>query len=80
MMHSIVYSYSIQDWCKRFFLTFVWLTWWLLIPSWSDGYTDRIVAVVNKEVITWSDLQHAIRDEFSRLKAKYQGQRIRTSL
>jgi parvulin-like peptidyl-prolyl isomerase len=42
-------------------------------PSWSFGFTDRIVAVVNKEVITLSDLQHAIRDEFSRLKAKYQG-------
>ena len=46
---------------------------WLLISSWALGYTDRIVAVVNKEVITWTDLQHAIRDETSRLKAKYQG-------
>ncbi len=40
----------------------------------SFGFTDRIVAVVNKEVITWTELQHEIRDEFSRLKAKYQGQ------
>ena len=49
------------------------LTCWLFAPILTLGFTDRIVAVVNKEVITLSDLQQAIRDETSRLKAKYQG-------
>ncbi len=38
------------------------------------GYSDRIVAVVNKEVITWMDLQHEIEDETKRMRAKYRGQ------
>lgn len=46
---------------------------WPLASTESLGFTDRIVAVVNKEVITWTELQQEIRDEFSRLKAKYQG-------
>ena len=54
-------------------MTLVYVTGWLMLPSLSLGFTDRIVAVVNKEVITWTDLQHAIRDESSRLKAKYRG-------
>lgn len=72
-MRSTVRSHSPSTWRTAFFLTLLCLTWWLVIPSWSLGFTDRIVAVVNKEVITWSDLQYAIRDEFSRIKAKYQG-------
>lgn len=48
----------------------------LLFPTSGVGYTDRIVAVVNKEVITWFDLQNAIRDEHSRLKAKYRGEEL----
>ena len=63
-----------------YFLTFpfiiVLLTWWLLAPPWSLGFTDRIVAVVNKDVITWSDLQQEIQDEHSRLKAKYRGKEL----
>ena len=69
-MRSTVRSHSPSTWRTAFFLTLLCLTWWLVIPSWSLGFTDRIVAVVNKEVITWSDLQDAIRDELSRLKAK----------
>ena len=57
--------------------TIVFLTWWLLAPTLSFGFTDRIVAVVNKEVITWTDLQHEIRDEYSRLKAKYPGKEFK---
>ena len=48
----------------------------ILLPISGIGYTDRIVAVVNKEVITWFDLQNAIRDEYSRLKAKYRGEEL----
>ncbi len=72
-MRSTIHAHSPSTWRTAFFLTLLCLTWWLMVPSWSLGFTDRIVAVVNKEIITWSDLQQAIRDEFSRLKAKYQG-------
>ncbi len=72
-MRSTVHSRSSSTWRTAFFLALLCVTWWLVVPSWSLGFTDRIVAVVNKEVITWSDLQHAIHDELSRLKAKYQG-------
>jgi len=48
----------------------------LLLPTSGIGYTDRIVAVVNKEVITWFDLQNEIQDEHSRLKAKYRGEEL----
>ena len=42
-----------------------------LIPTAGLSLTDRIIAVVNKEVITWSDLEHEVEDEYKRLKAKY---------
>jgi len=48
----------------------------ILLPTSGKGYTDRIVAVVNKEVITWFDLQNEIQDEYSRLKAKYHGEEL----
>ena len=48
----------------------------ILLPTSGIGYTDRIVAVVNKEVITWFDLQNEIQDEYSRLKAKYRGEEL----
>ena len=47
-----------------------------LLPTSGLGFTDRIVAVVNKEVITWFDLQNKIQDEHSRLKAKYRGEEL----
>ena len=48
----------------------------VLIPAFSMGFSDRIIAVVNKEVITWSDLQKEIQDEYTRLKAKYRGKEL----
>jgi peptidyl-prolyl cis-trans isomerase SurA len=48
----------------------------VLLPISGLGFTDRIVAVVNKEVITWFDLQSKIQDEHSRLKAKYHGEEL----
>ncbi len=57
-----------------FSIMIVGLLWCLFVPTKSFGFTDRIVAVVNKEVITWTDLQQALRDETSRLRAKYQGE------
>ena len=48
----------------------------ILLPTSGIGYTDRIVAVVNKEVITWFDLQNATQDEYSRLKARYHGEEL----
>ncbi len=47
-----------------------------LFPAFSMSFTDRIIAVVNKEVITWSDLQKEIQDEYTRLKAKYRGKEL----
>jgi len=74
MMRSTVFSISSSPWRTALCLTIVCLAWGCLAPKWSLGFTDRIVAVVNKEIITWTDLQHEIRDEFSRLKAKYRGE------
>jgi parvulin-like peptidyl-prolyl isomerase len=46
----------------------------VLFPAAGISLTDRIIAVVNKEVITWSDLEHEIQDEYKRMKAKYHGE------
>lgn len=55
----------------------VWMVLSLfLLPAAGLSLTDRIIAVVNKEVITWSDLEHEIQDEYKRLKAKYQGEEL----
>lgn len=48
----------------------------IFLPSSSLGYTDRIVAIVNKEVITWFELEEETRDEHSRLKAKFSGEEL----
>ncbi|MBA3613931.1 MAG: peptidyl-prolyl cis-trans isomerase [Nitrospirales bacterium] len=48
----------------------------LFIPGVGLGLTDRIIAVVNKEVITWSDLDKEIQDEYKRLTAKYHGEEL----
>ena len=72
-MSSTVLSNSRSTWRTLFCVTLVSMTWWCVNPTWTLGFTDRIVAVVNKEVITMTDLQHQIRDEYSRLKAKYHG-------
>ncbi len=62
--------------CTPRLLVCLFLLSLILLPISGIGYTDRIVAVVNKEVITWFDLQNAIRDEYSRLKAKYHGEEL----
>ncbi|WP_447963916.1 peptidylprolyl isomerase [Nitrospira sp. Ecomares 2.1] len=48
----------------------------LFFPGVGLSLTDRIIAVVNKEVITWSDLDKEIRDEYKRLTAKYHGEEL----
>jgi len=73
-MPLIVFSASLSTWRILFSVTLISISWWCLSPTWSLGFTDRIVAVVNKEVITLTDLQHEIRDEYSRLRAKYHGE------
>lgn len=40
------------------------------------AFEDRIIAVVNKDVITWTDLQKKVQDEYKRLKAKYHGEEL----
>src|SRR5680860_334152 len=55
----------------------VWVVACLLFfPGVGLSLTDRIIAVVNKEVITWSDLEKEIRDEYKRLTAKYHGEEL----
>ncbi len=54
------------------FCVFTLIFW----PTFGMGYTDRIVAIVNKEVITWFDLEDETRDEYSRLKAKFSGEEL----
>jgi parvulin-like peptidyl-prolyl isomerase len=64
-----------SKWAPRLLVCLFLLSLFLL-PTPGIGYTDRIVAVVNKEVITWFDLQNEIQDEYSRLKAKYHGEEL----
>ena len=70
-MRSTVLTTS--TWPIVFCMSLMCVIAWALPFTEGFGFTDRIVAVVNKEVITWTDLQDEIRDEFTRLKAKYQG-------
>jgi peptidyl-prolyl cis-trans isomerase SurA len=58
------------------------LTVWILLllffyPEAGLSLTDRIIAIVNNEVITQSDLEHEIQDEYMRLKAKYHGEELK---
>jgi peptidyl-prolyl cis-trans isomerase SurA len=46
------------------------------LPTAGLSLTDRIIAIVNKDVITWSDLEQEIQDEYKRLKAKYHGKEL----
>lgn len=65
----------VRDWPSHTLA--VWVVASLLIfPGVGLGLTDRIIAVVNKEVITWSDLEKEIRDEYKRLTAKYHGEEL----
>lgn len=52
----------------------LWVT--VLCPSLASSFQDRIIAVVNKDVITWSDLQTKVEDEYKRLKAKFTGEEL----
>ena len=72
-MAGHVQSQVSPGWWAGVYFTLLSMAWGLLAPSWGLGFTDRIVAIVNKEVITRTELDHAFRDELSRLKAKYQG-------
>ena len=42
-----------------------------------NAFTDRIVAVVNKEVITSSELEEEVRDERVRMRARYRGEQLK---
>ena len=50
----------------------------LISASWifAAEFTDRIVAIVNKDVITMSDLQAELEDERKRLRARYRGEEL----
>ena len=76
MTHSAPPSNPRFTWQTVRGFTILLVTWWVLAPTWSFGFTDRIVAVVNKEIITLSELQHEVQDEHSRLKAKYRGKEL----
>jgi len=49
----------------------------VLLPYVAWCLQDRIIAVVNKDVITLSDLQSKVEDEYKRLKAKYSGEDLK---
>jgi parvulin-like peptidyl-prolyl isomerase len=66
---------SLTSWSSRMLVSWVTLSLFLC-PGAGLSLTDRIIAIVNKEVITWSDLEHEIEDEYKRLKAKYQGEEL----
>ena len=43
-------------------------------PTWAEEFSDRIVAIVNKDIITLSELEPELVDERKRLRAKYSGE------
>ena len=58
------------------------VSWTMFLPlwTWGAGYSDRIAAIVNKEVITMSELQTELQDERKRLKARYNGAELNRRL
>jgi len=63
-----------------------WLLWFVLFiiqplmgppASSGEGYSDRIAAIVNNEVITMSELLAELGDEQKRLKALFQGKQFK---
>lgn len=66
----------------------IWAVSIVLSPSfpldlpriWAAEVTDRIVAIVNKDIITMSDLQAEIDDERKRLRARYSGEELNRRL
>ena len=64
---------GVANWSSKVLTVWAGLSLFLL-PAAGLSLTDRIIAVVNKEVITWSDLEYEIQDEYKRLKAKYHGE------
>jgi peptidyl-prolyl cis-trans isomerase SurA len=48
--------------------------------TWAEEFSDRIVAIVNKDIITMSDLEPQLVDERKRLKAKYSGEELKRRL
>ncbi len=63
----------------RYVSTIIFLTSFVDVGPFNSGhaYTDRIVAIVNKEVITLSELKEEVRDEHIRMKARYRGEELR---
>ncbi len=59
-------------------LTLVWLPWTL--PAFATVVTDRIVAVVNSEVIMMSELKSELAPEQARLRGRYQGEELQRRL
>ncbi len=46
----------------------------------AEEFSDRIVAIVNKDIITMSDLEPELVDERKRLRAKYSGEELNRRL
>jgi len=63
----------------RLLLTVLLLSSFLTVTgsSWLMAYHDRIAAIVNKEIITLSELKDQVRDEHIRMKARYRGEQLR---
>ena len=66
---------AMTGWSSRMLTAWVVLHLFLF-PAVGLSLTDRIIAIVNKEIITRSDLEHEIQDEYKRLKAKYHGEEL----
>ena len=49
----------------------------IFLVSGVTAFTDRIAAIVNKEVITLSELKNEVRDEHIRLQARYSGAELK---
>ena len=58
-----------------------WIIWGFTVSEvLAQSFSDGIAAIVNSEVITLSELQHELKDETIRLKAKFSGKALRQKL
>ena len=55
-------------------ITLEWSGLFDVRPTWAEEFSDRIVAIVNKDIITMSELEPELADERKRLRAKYSGE------
>ena len=85
---------GLPQWAKMYQMIFLLIGWLIMTTpialvtsgllevrqTWAEEFSDRIVAIVNKDIITMSDLEPELVDERKRLRAKYSGEELNRRL